>query len=323
MLNLRYCLLMSTLLTGCADSAGPVPETTTLTDSATALPAPTDDTTAAANNNTSGSSVDDGDDFDFAPLSTSAAGSGTSKADTRSAGEAPLSEDAGIRAVMLKLKPLQVMLGQWRGTTRKEYDGFKAVDSHEWIWDLKTHPQQPALVVQSDRSPYLKTASLTWNVARSEFQLTATDSSGVTREFAGDYTDPVHEIVGPDDRLHRVFRLQLTQTDQSAERTGGDVWQIAFVQQENNRYLLEVDKRRGSADFRRYDTVSTQREGTSFAISDSDYGEKSCIISQGLGTIAVSHKGRTYWVCCSGCKAAFEDDPETWIARAEKRAKDN
>ena len=56
-----------------------------------------------------------------------------------------------------------------------------------------------------------------------------------------------------------------------------------------------------------------------FALSDTDYGEKTCIISQGLGTIAVSYQGKTYWVCCSGCKAAFEDDPQRWIARAAEQ----
>ncbi|MBR9804101.1 YHS domain-containing protein [bacterium] len=52
---------------------------------------------------------------------------------------------------------------------------------------------------------------------------------------------------------------------------------------------------------------------------DEGYGEKTCIISGGLGTITVSHNGQTYYVCCTGCKAAFEDDPERWIARAEEQ----
>ncbi|MEZ5952658.1 MAG: YHS domain-containing protein, partial [Planctomycetaceae bacterium] len=69
------------------------------------------------------------------------------------------------------------------------------------------------------------------------------------------------------------------------------------------------------------DTVSTQREGTSLALIDEGYGEKTCIISGGLGTMTVSHKGQTYYVCCTGCKAAFEDDPERWIARAEEQKK--
>ena len=65
------------------------------------------------------------------------------------------------------------------------------------------------------------------------------------------------------------------------------------------------------------DTIGCQRTGTSFALSDSDYGEKTCVISQGLGTTAVSFQGKTYWVCCSGCKAAFEEEPAKWIARFE------
>ncbi|MFN9042374.1 MAG: hypothetical protein ACK5YO_39160, partial [Planctomyces sp.] len=71
-----------------------------------------------------------------------------------------------------------------------------------------------------------------------------------------------------------------------------------------------------------FDTVSTQRDGTSFALSDTDYAERTCIISEGLGTTEVTWKGRSYWVCCSGCKAAFDEDPETWIARAAERAKE-
>lgn len=320
---LHRCLVVhfGLLLIGCADTsevapATSAPETQTTVSGAPVAAAdpsspeasPTVNSTTAAN------------DMEFAPLNVGGAASSAALSSNTASGQQNLTGEARIQAIMQKLKPLQVMLGNWRGTTRKEYDGFKAVDNHEWIWDLKTNPQQPALVAQSDKSPYLKKASMTWNPDLAKFVLTATDSDDVVRKFVGDYTDPVHEIVGPDDKLHRVFRLQLTQTQESVQDAGGEIWQMAFAQQENNRYLLEVDRRRGSAAFRRYDTVSTQREGTSFAISDSDYGEKSCIISQGLGTIAVSHQGKTYWVCCSGCKAAFEDDPETWIARAAKRA---
>ena len=55
-------------------------------------------------------------------------------------------------------------------------------------------------------------------------------------------------------------------------------------------------------------------------MSDAGYADKTCIISEGLGTMEVTYKGRSYWVCCTGCKAAFEEDPETWIVRAAKKA---
>jgi len=225
--------------------------------------------------------------------------------------------DAQIRMVISQLQPLQVLLGQWRGTTRREFQNFKAVDSHEWVWDLRTNPSQPALIVQSDKSPYLKAGRLTWDMQLQQFVLTATDGEGRERRLSGDYSEAPHEITGSDDKQHRVFRLVLNE-----QRTGqeGEQWQLALAQQENNRYLLEVGKRRGTAAFARYDTVSTQREGTSFALSDTDYAEKACIISEGLGTMELTWKGRSYWVCCSGCKSAFEEEPDKWIARASQRA---
>lgn len=230
-------------------------------------------------------------------------------------------DDDARKETMAALKPLQVMLGKWRGTTRREFDRFKAVDSHEWIWDLKSNPSQPALVMTSNKSPYFRTASLTWDTKKEVFQLTAMTPEKESQTFVGTFSEPIRDVEGDDNKLQRVFSLKLTETETSA----GDRrerWQIEISQQNNDRYLLQIDRRRGKAAFRRYDTVSTQREGTSFAVNDSDYGEKECLISQGLGTIAVSYKGKTYWVCCSGCKAAFEEEPEVWIARAAARKKD-
>ena len=33
------------------------------------------------------------------------------------------------------------------------------------------------------------------------------------------------------------------------------------------------------------------------------------------------YKGKTYWFCCTGCRDAFLDDPDTIIAQAEENAK--
>jgi len=251
--------------------------------------------------------------FEFKPLALNAVKGTTT--DSGITGSKPDPEKQ-IRTVIAQLQPLQILLGQWRGTTRRDYENFKAVDIHEWVWDLRSNPAQPALTIQSDKSPYIRTGRLTWDTEQKKFAMTASDPDGTTRQFTGDFTEPVQEIVGSDDKLHRVFRLEFNQNENGES---SELWQLAFAQQENNRYLLEVGKRRGKADFARFDTVSTQREGTSFAVNDTDYAEKTCIISEGLGTMEVTWKGRSYWVCCTGCKAAFEEDPETWIARAAKK----
>ena len=310
-------LLMSvTLIGGCSDSDTPV--VSSPADSATTaasiaqqpLPAATADVPSMETNS---------EIIEFKPLQLSGL-PGTDDAAHANTAAAGKSVEVRIREIISALQPLQVLLGQWRGTTRREYENFKAVDSHEWVWDLRTKPDEPALVITSDKSPYIRTARITWSAPEQQFVMIATDAAGVARTLAGTFTDPPHEIVGSDDKPHRVYRLEFNQADSSSS-AGSDQWQLAFEQQENNRYLLEVAKRRGTAAFARFDTVSTQREGTSFAISDSGYAEKTCIISEGLGTMEVTWKGRSYWVCCTGCKAAFEDDPETWIARAAEKAK--
>lgn len=307
-------LMMS--LAGCSDTETGGPSTPAETPvPVTAAPS---SNTPAGTRSSSVSASDDGGVVEFKPLPLS--GLPDSSANNASGAGTAKPVEVQIREIITALQPMQVLLGQWRGTTRREYENFKAVDSHEWVWDLRTQPDSPALVVASDKSPYLRSARVSWSPVEQQFVMTAKDADGTERTFHGTFTDPPHEIVGSDDKLHRVYRLEFNQ-DEATQPAGGELWQLAFVQQENNRYLLEVGRRRGTAPFSRFDTVSTQREGTSFAISDSGYAEKTCIISEGLGTMEVTWKGRSYWVCCTGCKAAFEDDPETWIARAAEKAK--
>jgi hypothetical protein len=211
---------------------------------------------------------------------------------------------------MEALRPLQVLLGRWNGTSRKAQ-----LDQPSWSWDLQTEPNQPALVMTSEKGSLVRQARLTYSLDQQQFVLTLTPPTGPARTLVGTYAEPVADVPGDDDKLQRTFKL----VAQEPASTAGEQWQVALHQLENNRYLLELDRRRGDGPFQRVDTVHTQREGTSFALSDSDYGDRTCIISQGLGTIAVSYKGQSYWVCCTGCQAAFEEDPERWIAKWQAR----
>ena len=45
------------------------------------------------------------------------------------------------------------------------------------------------------------------------------------------------------------------------------------------------------------------------------------IVSGGTGTIKVMYKGMTYFVCCTGCRDAFLDDPEKYIREAAEKKK--
>ena len=49
--------------------------------------------------------------------------------------------------------------------------------------------------------------------------------------------------------------------------------------------------------------VGATKEGVPFAGGD---GKPECVVSGGLGTMPVMYKGKTYYVCCSGCRDAFK-----------------
>jgi hypothetical protein len=219
--------------------------------------------------------------------------------------------------LLAAMMPLQNMLGRWRGITQRQFGDFKGVDEPSWVWDFQTDRNQPALVMASEDGPYFRKLRLTYLTDRDTFQMTSQGPEEESRTFEGTFSEQPEQVRGDDNRTHVTYKLTLTQVDSDESN---DQWQVVFNQQETNRYLLELYRKRGSS-FQRMDTVSTQREGTSIAASDEDYGDRKCIISGGLGTIQVSYKGRTFWVCCTGCKAAFEEDPESWIAEHDAAVK--
>lgn len=250
---------------------------------------------------------------DYRPISLGSSKSGSN------AGRpgAPLTSSQKMETVLEALKPLQVLIGEWRGVTQKSIGGAVSVEEPKWRRDFRTNTEQPALVVTSKTSPYFREGRLTYLIDSNEYQFTASDRRGNERVYRGTFSEPVRDVAGDDHNLQRTFKLQLIQVSPS---DGSKLRQIVFNQQENNRYLLEVYHQRGSSLFR-YDTVANQREGTSFALNPNDYRERECIISGGMGTSTVSYNGKSYYVCCSGCRDAFNDDPETWIARFIERKK--
>ncbi len=220
------------------------------------------------------------------------------------------------RLIVAAMDGIQVILGSWKGTTDKQVGDFKALDAPNWVWDFRTERGQPALVMKSEKNLYVTEARLTFLPDRQIYQMVAHDKDGKARTLEGEFTSPVEEFEGDDRRVHRKFKLQLTEVGDAK-----DALKLTLNQQDNNRYLMEVEKKKGGR-FQRIVTVGTQREGSSFALSDTDYKDKTCVISGGLGTSQVSYNGKSYWVCCSGCKAAFDEEPARWVAEFEAKLKE-
>ncbi|MCR9231124.1 MAG: hypothetical protein NXI29_08945 [bacterium] len=242
---------------------------------------------------------------------------GNQSASGSSADGAP--EEQKFDNVLEALKPLQIMLGEWGGTTFKKFDGFSSVETLDWVWDLQSNPAQPALVMQADKSRYYENARLTYLADKQKYRLTVTDKDGQKKVYEGEFSVPLTKIPGDDNPnvMHSTYKLSLALVEPADEKKHA---QIILNQQNNDRYMFELYDLRGDS-YARVDTINTRRKGTSFAKSDSDYGSKTCIISGGLGTSQVSYQGKSYYVCCSGCRKAFEANPEKWIAKYEANKK--
>src|SRR5436190_1516789 len=79
-------------------------------------------------------------------------------------------------------------------------------------------------------------------------------------------------------------------------------------------------KRDGKPSFSRLYQVGATKEGMPLATREGSGGPE-CIVSGGQGTIKVMYKGQTYFVCCSGCKTAFLDEPEKFIKELQDKQK--
>ena len=64
--------------------------------------------------------------------------------------------------------------------------------------------------------------------------------------------------------------------------------------------------------------VQGNREGESLAAKES---KQLCVVSGGAGTMPISFKGETFYVCCSGCRDAFNENPEKYIKEFKAKKK--
>ena len=200
------------------------------------------------------------------------------------------------------LSPFNDLVGGWRGTGQVRRGSAQGAwrEDGEWIWEFT----DDAVAIRYDVTDgaHLKTGRLTFDPSTREFVLVATLPDDAERTYRGKFTDDRLTLTSPPDDAGEVHRITVTLLNEK-------------------RTLVLYEKRRESQQsFQRVAEVGYTREGTRLAFKDGTGPE--CVVTGGAGTISVMHKGQTYYVCCTGCQQAFEDDPEgvlaEYAARLEK-----
>jgi len=235
-------------------------------------------------------------------------------------GEPPAaSADASApRDAMTALKVLQPLVGRWKasGSSEKSTAPKQSTlwsETQQWDWDL-SRASQPALVGTI-------TNSSLWQKVRIEYDLKA-------KSYLWTITSAKNEAQNPEaEGTTTTWRGQLTrgrqqepilQVEPVVQSSSGRIerWTLTILHE--NRILWRRDSRLASSQLYRKDLqIGATKDGEPFAKVARG---PECIVSGGRGTIPVSFEGKTYYVCCSGCKDAFLENPKSWIEAAAKPA---
>jgi len=199
------------------------------------------------------------------------------------------------------LQAFNDLIGTWRGTgtpekTRDRQKGFWT-ESLLWSWRFKGKEAWLELAV--DRGKYFRKGELRYLPEKEVYQLTLLTTSNERLTFEGELNDRVLALRREDEATKEKQRLV-----------------VSLLHENRFLYRYEV-KPPGKTLFTSVYEVGATKEGVPFA----GPGEVSpeCVVSGGKGTQAVSYKGKTYYVCCSGCREAFKDEPEKYIKEFEER----
>ncbi len=209
-------------------------------------------------------------------------------------------------AVQKALAPLNSLIGGWRGIgqVRRGSTNGSWRETGTFVW--KFGGGKVGVEYQVKEGKHIGTGLVSWNTARKKFTMDAVFDDGSKRSYRGEFEKNVLTLVSEPDKDDIVSRITLRQLN-------------------DKRMLVLYETRRSEQSFySRVGEVGYTREGTRLASSGSSGPE--CVVTGGAGTIKVSHEGKTYYVCCTGCRDAFNDDPAGILADyreklAEKKSK--
>lgn len=192
------------------------------------------------------------------------------------------------------------LIGGWRGVGMIKRNSRKGAWSEkaEWVW--KFDPKSTGIAYQIIDGKFLKSALLTYNPDKKTYLLSTVLPDGKTRDYTGTLNKDTLVLESAPDKEGAIYRISIRRLN------------------EKRTLVLFEQRNQGQSFYYRLAEVGYTRAGTKLAESGS--GGPECIVTGGAGTIQVSYQGKNYYVCCSGCKQAFEEDPETFIAEAKQKA---
>ena len=197
------------------------------------------------------------------------------------------------------LGELAEFIGLWNGNGE---DSKKALWKETWSWGWKfAKDADPALKLDIKDGKFFTSAIVKYDLEKKVYLVTAADKEGKDQQFTGKLVKGKFVLERTDAKNKDLYRFTVN------------------TAAEGIRFVALYEKVAGGKGLG--DTiykVSGNKDGESFAGG----GKKNeCVVTGGLGTMTVSFMGKTFYVCCSGCKDEFNDNPKKYVDAFEKKKK--
>jgi hypothetical protein len=208
-------------------------------------------------------------------------------------GVALSADPPGKRSPREALQPFGDLIGTWKGTGQPKGKNDKNTfwsEKLDWQWQFKK--DDAWLKVAFEKGKSFTEGELHYRADKDQYEFIAQTPDKKKQTWHGTLKGKVLTLEREDADARQKQRLILTMLHA-------------------NRFLYSFDvKAENKATYTRLYQVGATKEGIPFAGGD---GKPECVVSGGVGTIAVRYMGQTYYVCCSGCRDEFNDNPKKYV----------
>ena len=217
------------------------------------------------------------------------------------ADEQPPADAADLAVQKQRLAKMQPLVGEWRGVGQPQRGSTRDswIAEAQWAWHFDK--EGASLVGALPKGRYFKSLKLVPGKEEGAYELTAALAEEKAElHYAG--------------KIDETDRLVLS----AAEPREGLPARISlrFVA-EGARLLVLLEKKGTASDqLVRLAEVGYTRQGSGFG---KNVSQRECVVTGGFGSIEVSFEGKTYYVCCTGCRDYFNDNPKEVLAEYEAR----
>ena len=202
------------------------------------------------------------------------------------------------------LQALNEFIGTWNGTggpDKPRPDPRDATWKETITWSWRFKGDDAWLTFEVKGGKHLAGGEVRYDPAQKLYRLTATDAKKQRLDFDGHF-----------EKSYLVFERQDQPTGETQTLT-------LNTAAEGARLVYRYATRpKGRTVATKVYAVAATKEGESLAANQK---KNECVITGGRGTIAVSFMGETFYVCCSGCRDAFNENPEKYIAEFKAKKK--